>query len=101
MCMGSIRPDGVKNIIFYDICFQCLDQIFRSQEGLENAYDALMVARDLQQKGFSPSIGRRIYYVCPSEVKDTDYERLTMDRLEEIAKKNEPHSNFIESHGTE
>ena len=88
--MGSIRQNGVNGVIFYDICFQSLGHTFRPQGGLENAYDALMVARDLQQKGFSPSIGRRIYYTYPSEVKDTYYEKLTMDRLEEIAKKNEP-----------
>ena len=93
--MRSIRQNGVKSIIFYDICFQSLGYIFRSQGGLENAYEVLMIAKDLQQKGFSPSIGRRTYYKCPSEVKDTDYESLTMERLEEIVKKNEPNSTFM------
>jgi len=98
--MGSITNyEIIKSRAFYWIEFELNGKKFSLTKGagIESSEETLRLVHSFLEKGFSPQVSRKIVYDNDKSgflTKASEYEHLTLERLEEIVKNNEPLPEF-------
>ncbi len=92
--------ETIKSTAYYHISFEFLGREFYISKGVDDPGLALDIVLSLQEKGFNiTDISRTIVYPLDNSgyrTKEPEHEDLTIERLVEIVKNDEPLPEFDE-----